>query len=107
MTKTFLASLALSLVAATTFAQTGTDMVEVEPIKCWWRTSTSAVRTGEAFTLTLTCAVVETEANRVVADFSKLDPTVVTLPPSCITASVRQELMRWPSTITVQAPHWP
>jgi hypothetical protein len=32
---------------------------------------------------------------------------VVTLAPSCITASVRQELMRWPSTITVQAPHWP
>jgi hypothetical protein len=56
-------------------------MVEVEPIKCWWRTSTSAVRTGESFTLTLTCAVVETEANKVVADFSKLDPTVVTLPP--------------------------
>ncbi|MBM3807424.1 MAG: hypothetical protein FJW22_04440 [Acidimicrobiia bacterium] len=62
-------------------AQTGTDMVEVEPIKCWWRTSASAVRTGEAFTLTLTCAVVDTEANKVVADFSKLDPTVVTLPP--------------------------
>ncbi len=29
----------------------------------------------------LTCAVVETEANKVVADFSKLDPTVVQLPP--------------------------
>jgi hypothetical protein len=62
-------------------AQTGADMVEVEPIKCWWRTSTSAVRTGESFMLTLTCAAVETEANKVVADFSKLDPTVVTLPP--------------------------
>src|SRR6186997_277500 len=62
-------------------AQTGTDMVEVEPITCWWRTSTSAVRTGESFGLTLTCAVVETEANKVVADFSKLDPTVVQLPP--------------------------
>ena len=56
-------------------------MVEVEPITCWWRTSTSAVRTGEPFDLTLTCAVVETEANKVVADFSKLDPTVVQLPP--------------------------
>lgn len=56
-------------------------MVEVEPIVCWWRTSTSAVRTGESFGLTLTCAVVETEANKVVADFSKLDPTVVQLPP--------------------------
>ena len=62
-------------------AQTGTDMVEVEPITCWWWTSTSAVRTGEPFGLTLTCAVVETEANKVVPDFSKLDPTVVQLPP--------------------------
>ena len=57
------------------------DMVEVEPITCWWRTSTSAVRTGEPFGLTLTCAVVETEANKVVPDFSKLDSTVVQLPP--------------------------
>jgi len=62
-------------------AQTGTDMVEVEPIKCWWRTSSSAVRTGEPFTLTMTCAVVETEANKVVPDHSKLDQQVVQLPP--------------------------
>ncbi len=48
-------------------------MVEVEPITCWWRTSTSAVRSGESFDLRLTCAVVETEANKVVPDFSKLD----------------------------------
>ena len=61
--------------------QAPVDMVEVEPITCWWRTSTSAVRTGESFGLTLTCAVVETETNKVVADFSKLDPTVVQLPP--------------------------
>jgi hypothetical protein len=61
--------------------QAPVDMVEVEPITCWWRTSTSAVRTGESFGLTLTCAVVDTEQNKVVADFSKLDPTVVQLPP--------------------------
>jgi hypothetical protein len=72
---------ALLVSAAPAFAQTGTDMVEVEPITCWWRTSTSAVRSGESFTLTLTCSVVETEANKVVPDFSKLDPTVVQLPP--------------------------
>src|SRR5687768_11137924 len=57
------------------------DMVEVEPITCWWRTSTTAVRTAEPFDVRLTCSVVETEANKVVADFSKLDPTVVQLPP--------------------------
>ena len=56
-------------------------MVEVEPITCWWRTSTTAVRTAEPFDLRLTCSVVETEANKVVPDFSKLDPTVVQLPP--------------------------
>ena len=32
---------------------------------------------------------------------------VVTSAPSFMTASVRQELMRLPSTSTVQAPHWP
>ena len=32
---------------------------------------------------------------------------VVTSSPSCMTASVRQELIRRPSTITVQAPHCP
>ena len=62
-------------------AQTGTDMVEVEPITCWWRPSVTAVRTAEPFDLRLTCAVVETAANKVAADFSKLDPTVVQLPP--------------------------
>ena len=46
--------LTLLVAAGPAIAQTGTDMVEVEPITCWWRTSTSAVRTGEAFGLTLT-----------------------------------------------------
>ena len=57
------------------------DLVEVEPITCWWRSSATAVRSGESFTITLTCAVVETEQNKVVPDFSKLDPTVVQMPP--------------------------
>ena len=61
--------------------QVPVDMVEVEPITCWWRTSVTAIRTAEPFDLRLTCSVVETDTNRVVADFSKLDPTVVQLPP--------------------------
>ncbi|HUQ87233.1 MAG TPA: hypothetical protein VM096_06720 [Vicinamibacterales bacterium] len=81
MKKTFISAVAFSLLSSAALAQTGTDMVEVEPITCWWRTSTSAVQTGQSFGLTLTCAVVETEANKVVPDFSKLDPTVVQLPP--------------------------
>ncbi|MDP2321493.1 MAG: hypothetical protein Q8O42_19395 [Acidobacteriota bacterium] len=79
------AALLLLVSASPAFAQTGTDLVEVEPLKCWWRTSTSAVRTGEFFDLRLTCAVVETEAARVVPDLSKLDPTVVQLPPFEVT----------------------
>jgi hypothetical protein len=71
--------------ASAAFAQTGTDLVEVEPITCWWRTSTSAVHTGEAFDVRLTCAVVETDAAKVVPDLSKLDPTVVQLPPFEVT----------------------
>lgn len=55
--------------------------VEVEPITCWWRSSTSAVRSGEPFTLGLTCQVVETESTKVVPDQSKLDPSVVQLQP--------------------------
>src|SRR5688500_2834501 len=61
--------------------QVPVDMVEVEPITCWWRTSVTAIRTAEPFDLRLTCSVVETDTNRVVADFSKLDPSVVQLPP--------------------------
>ena len=78
-----LASLALAALMFTppAVAQTGTDMVEVEPITCWWRTSTSAIRTGEPFGLTLTCSVLETEATKIVPDFSKLEAQVVQLPP--------------------------
>ncbi len=47
-------------------------MVEIDPIRCWWRTSTGAVRIGETFTLALTCAVLETEAVQVVPDESRL-----------------------------------
>lgn len=67
--------------AAAAQAQPATENVEVDPITCWWRTTTSAVRTGEPFGLTLTCMVVETEATRVVPDQSRLDASVVQLPP--------------------------
>ena len=66
---------------ATAGRQDTRDLVEVEPITCWWRPSVTAVRTAEPFDIRLTCSVVETEANKVVPDVSKLDPTVVQLPP--------------------------
>ena len=43
------------------------------PIECWWKTDRSAVRVGETFLLTLTCAVLDTERVKVVVDESSLD----------------------------------
>lgn len=55
--------------------------VELEPIACYWRTSTDAVRIGELFTLVLTCGVVDTAATTIVPDQSRLDPSVLQLAP--------------------------
>jgi len=74
--RTFIAFL---LASATVAAQT--QNVETEPITCWWRTTAVAVRVGEPFTLVLTCSVLQTEAARVIPDESRLDPSVVQLPP--------------------------
>src|SRR6185503_18966646 len=48
------------------------QMVSVDPIRCWWRTSEGAVRLGQTFDLTLTCAVLDNEAVQVVPDESRL-----------------------------------
>ena len=55
--------------------------VETDPIECWWRTSSGAVRAGEPFSVVLTCAVVENDAARVVVDQGKLEPSVVQFAP--------------------------
>src|SRR5262249_61950841 len=52
-----------------------------DPLQCWWRTSTGAVRIGEPFAVVLTCAVLETEAATVVVDQSRLEPSVVQFAP--------------------------
>jgi len=52
-----------------------------DPLQCWWRTSTGAIRIGEQFTIVLTCAVLETDAATVVVDQSRLEPSVVQLAP--------------------------
>jgi hypothetical protein len=59
----------------------GTAGVEVEPVTCWWRTSATAIRVGEPFSVVLTCSLLQTEAARVVADESRLDASVVQVPP--------------------------
>jgi hypothetical protein len=55
--------------------------VETDPIECWWRSSAGAVRAGEAFSVVLTCAVVENDAVKVVVDQGKLEPSVVQFAP--------------------------
>jgi len=54
---------------------------DVVPIECWWKTDRSAVRVGEPFELTLTCAVVDTDAVKVVVDESSLAPSALHLVP--------------------------
>ncbi len=62
-------------------ADAGVTNVEVDPIRCWWRTSAGAVRIGEHFELWLTCAALETDAVQVVPDQSHLGVEVVAMAP--------------------------
>ena len=61
----------------------------VAPIECWWKTDRSAVRVGEHFTLTLTCAVLDTERVKVVVDESGLAPSALHLVPFDIVGGER------------------
>jgi len=61
--------------------ETGTRDVSVDPIRCWWRTSAPAVHVGEQFDVSLTCAVLESEAVSVVVDESRLGNAVVQMAP--------------------------
>ena len=63
--------------------------VIVPPIECWWKTDRSAVRVGENFTLTLTCAVLDTERVKVVVDESALAPSALHLVPFDIVGGER------------------
>jgi hypothetical protein len=55
--------------------------VEADAVRCWWRTDRAAVRMGEPFTAVLTCAVLETPSSKAVVDRSRLDHTVMAMPP--------------------------
>ncbi len=57
------------------------EMAPVEPIRCWWRSTTGAVTIGEAFSVILTCAVIDTEAVQVVPDESRLGVASVQMAP--------------------------
>lgn len=65
-----------------------------EPIECWWRSDASAVRVGERFSLTLTCAVLESHSLTVLPDQSRLDPAVVQFAPFEIVDGTRAADLR-------------
>lgn len=53
----------------------------VEPIRCWRQSSAGAVTLGETFTVTLTCAVFETQDTQVVPDESRLNVASIQMAP--------------------------
>jgi len=76
-----LAGLLLAAPALASGQESTRKMVEVDPIRCWWRTSSAAVRMGETFTVGLTCAVLEADGVTVIPDESQLADSAVQLNP--------------------------
>jgi hypothetical protein len=74
------------LVSAQTAQQ---QNMEVDPVQCWWRTSTPSVRVGEQFTIHLTCAALETDAATAVIDRSRLGAASVQFPPFEVTGGTQ------------------
>jgi len=73
--RTTIAMIAAVLLAVPASAQ------GVDPIRCWWQSSTGAVTVGETFTVVLTCAVIETTSMQVVADESRLGVASIQMAP--------------------------
>ena len=65
------------------------ENVEADGIRCWWRTSASAIRFGEPFNVILTCAAVDNATTTVVVDQSRLDPSVMQFPPFEVISGLR------------------
>lgn len=89
--------LALTLLLAVPAAAQTTEKTTVQPIECWWRTSANSVRVGQLFDVILTCAVLDTSATTVVPDQSRLDPSVLQLPPFEVTGGSQAADLHTPS----------
>jgi hypothetical protein len=70
-----------SAAAQTPSAPTAGATAEVDPLRCWWRSSAGSVRTGETFDVSLTCAVLDNEGVQVVPDESRLGAAVIQMAP--------------------------
>ncbi|MSO30891.1 MAG: hypothetical protein EXQ48_08115 [Acidobacteria bacterium] len=77
-------------------APAGAPNVDVDPMRCWWRTSIGAVRTGETFSLTLTCAVIENNDVQVVPDETPLAGGVIAIAPFEVASSSHPPDLRTP-----------
>src|ERR1043166_3435831 len=88
--KTLVALLFLAPAAALAqTAPTPPKEIAVAPVECWWKTDRSAIRVGEQFQLTLTCAVLDTDRVKVVVDESSLAPSALHLVPFEIVSGQR------------------
>ncbi len=67
----------------------GAIALDGEPLRCWWRTSTPAIRIGETFSVILTCAAEDTSGLSVIADESRLSGDAVALAPFEVLDGVR------------------
>lgn len=98
--KRSLLALLLLIPSAGTFAQVpattppgGAANVEVDPIRCWWRTGAGAVRVGELFDLSLTCALLDNDDVQIVPDETHLGAAVVAMAPfEVVRGAPRSEL---------------
>ena len=86
----------LLLAGSARAAAAQTREIAVDPIRCWWRTSAGAVRSGETFSVVLTCATLENEAVQVVPDESRLASSSVQMAPFEIVGGSHAEDMRTP-----------
>lgn len=65
-----------------------------DPLRCWWRTSSGAVRSGETFELVLTCAALDSPSSQAVVDESRLAGSTLTLAPFDIVGSAHPRDLR-------------
>jgi hypothetical protein len=78
--------------AASGGAAAGT--LESDPIRCWLKTTKTAVHIGEQFNLALTCAVVDTSRIAVVPDLSQVEPTTLQVAPFEVITGTRHPDIR-------------
>ena len=55
--------------------------VEVDPIKCFWKTDRNTIVVGERFTVILTCGIIDTDRVKAVPDFNQLEASTIGLQP--------------------------